>query len=318
MTAEGLEFTGERYVPGITGNIELEHLHRYLQAAHVAGGKVVLDIACGEGYGSAILASKAEKVIGVDISPEAVKHARKQYRLPNVAYVVGSCENMPIDDGRIDLLVSFETIEHLEQHERMLEEIKRVLRADGVLIMSSPDKLHYSDLPAFKNPHHVKELYQQEFKKLIGNYFQHAAYFGQRVVYGSVIFTESSAEAMTYRKINGDVQHSSGIASPLFWIAIASDAELPKLPMGLFEEPVTSCELVRQKDGELMHAVNLLRQKDEHLSTAAELLRRRDENLAVAAQLLKQKDELLAQSVRIPWAHKLLRTARRLIGCHAK
>jgi len=73
-------FTGERFVPEVHSDIELEHLHRYLQACEIAAGKVVLDIASGEGYGSAMHARRAGKVIAVDISADAVKHARKRYK----------------------------------------------------------------------------------------------------------------------------------------------------------------------------------------------------------------------------------------------
>ncbi len=75
-----MKFTGERFVPGTQGSIELEHLHRYLQACEIIKGKHVLDIASGEGYGSAMLADCAKSVIGVDISPEAVLHASSSYK----------------------------------------------------------------------------------------------------------------------------------------------------------------------------------------------------------------------------------------------
>ena len=74
--ANGLDFTGERYLPEVGGNIELEHLHRYLLAKQAVVGKTVLDIASGEGYGSAMLAESARRVTGVDISQEAVSHAQ--------------------------------------------------------------------------------------------------------------------------------------------------------------------------------------------------------------------------------------------------
>ena len=87
---ENLEFTGERYMPEITGNIFLEHMHRYLLAARFVAGKTVLDIACGEGFGSKILAENASSVVGVDIAAEAVSHARSKYGSDRLTFLVGS------------------------------------------------------------------------------------------------------------------------------------------------------------------------------------------------------------------------------------
>ena len=162
-----MEFTGERFIPEVHGNIELEHLHRYLLACKTVAGKTALDIASGEGYGSAMLARTAHKVIGVDISQEAVSHAQAKYIAKNLEFRLGSCSKIPLDDASVDVVVSFETIEHHNEHEAMMKEIKRVLRPGGVLVISSPDKLEYSEKPGYSNPHHVKELSRGEFKKLL-------------------------------------------------------------------------------------------------------------------------------------------------------
>lgn len=246
--SENLNFTGERFVPEMHGNIELEHLHRYLQAGEIAAGKVVLDIACGEGYGSAVLAKKAVKVIGVDISVETVKHAQKRYQKENLEYMVGSCADIPLPDASVDMVVSFETIEHHEQHEQMMQEIKRVLRPTGVLLISSPDKYHYSASAGsdYSNPYHIKELYQHEFKQLLENYFKNIAYFGQRVIYGSGIFAESlPTPALSYLKEGEIVSESSGIIKPTYWIALASDIQLPVLASGVLEQPINDSEIIQ-------------------------------------------------------------------------
>ena len=172
MSDPNLIFTGERFLPTEAGNIALEHLHRYFQAREIAAGKVVLDIASGEGYGSAILAEAALSVTGVDISDEAVAHARRRYQRDNLQYLVGDCAQIPLPDASVDMVVSFETIEHHNRHEEMLREIKRVLREDGVLLISSPDKKYYSDELNYSNPYHVKELYRDEFEALIGRHFR--------------------------------------------------------------------------------------------------------------------------------------------------
>src|SRR4051812_14059261 len=89
-------FTGERFVPGLKGEIELEHLHRYLVAAHLCESKDVLDVACGNGYGSYILAQIAREVCGVDVDPETIHHARDRYPLPNLRFEIGTCQAIPL------------------------------------------------------------------------------------------------------------------------------------------------------------------------------------------------------------------------------
>jgi 2-polyprenyl-3-methyl-5-hydroxy-6-metoxy-1,4-benzoquinol methylase len=149
-------------IPGMGGSVEVEHLHRYALACLVVRDKIVLDVACGEGYGTAMLAAHAKAVSGVDISKQAVDHASLTYRRDNVRFEVASCTQFPCKDKSVDVVVSFETIEHISEHEQMFAEIKRVLKDDGLLIMSSPDKRYYSEARNYENPFHVRELHGAE------------------------------------------------------------------------------------------------------------------------------------------------------------
>src|SRR5579884_1636989 len=140
-----MDFTGERYVPAIEGQIKYEHLHRYALCLELVAGKTVLDIASGEGYGAALLASVATSVTGVDVDAATVEHAKHSYYKPNLTFLAGTCERIPLPDSSFDIVTSFETIEHHDKHDEMLDEIKRVLKPGGALIISSPNRLTYSD-----------------------------------------------------------------------------------------------------------------------------------------------------------------------------
>jgi O-antigen biosynthesis protein len=184
-----MEFSGERYVPSLFGEMRLEHLHRYALSLACARGKDVLDVACGEGYGANILAQVAHSVIGVDISTTAIEHARTAYGSQgNLRFLSADCVSLPIEKSSVDLVVSFETIEHHDRHEEMLGAIKSVLRQDGMLIISSPNKAVYTDAMGQRNPFHVKELYYEEFDTLLRRHFSFVHQLGQRIAVGSFVF----------------------------------------------------------------------------------------------------------------------------------
>ncbi len=243
-----LNWTGERYLPELKGNIQLEHLHRYALAYEYVKDKKVLDMACGEGYGSMLLSCAASHVTGVDISEEVVEFAKNKYQKDNLEFKTGECAKIPMEDSSVDVVVSFETIEHHDQHEVMMKEIKRVLKKDGILIISSPDKHEYSDIPLQNNPFHKKELYHDEFKSLLENYFNNIAIYGQRIIYGSSIFPEKDkSQTVTYdmEKVTQnsiEQSRSIGMARPLYFVAFASDATLPSTIGSILEEPVTESE----------------------------------------------------------------------------
>ena len=240
-----LAWTGERFIPGMRGKIALEHVHRYLMARQLAKGYDVLDIACGEGYGANLLADVAKSVIGVDISENAIEHAKNKYTKPNLSFIVGSCAAIPLPDNSIDLCVSFETIEHHDQHDIMMLEIKRVLRQNGILIISSPDKYYYSIEPDHKNPFHVKELYRHEFEDLISSYFNKAIFCGQRVLYGSGIFCEGQATNHVSSSIQEPTRLKHGILCPVYLIAVASDGDLPKVASSFLEQPLLESDFTK-------------------------------------------------------------------------
>jgi SAM-dependent methyltransferase len=226
-----LKDNGERFMPDWKGDTELEHLHRYQLALDYVGGKRVLDVASGEGYGSAMLATRAAHVVGVDLSPEAVLHAAEQYRRPNLEFREGSATSLPLPAGSVDVVVSFETLEHLAGHEEMLTEIARVLRGDGLLILSTPDKLYYTDQRHHANPFHVKELYREEFRTLVQRHFPNVELHFQRATHASIIVPEepTSKRGTSYTRDDFEKRLviEEGEITPLYLIAFASRGALP-------------------------------------------------------------------------------------------
>jgi ubiquinone/menaquinone biosynthesis C-methylase UbiE/glycosyltransferase involved in cell wall biosynthesis len=290
-----LESTGERFLPKWGGQSELEHVHRYLFACSICTGKIVLDIASGEGYGSKMLSDRAKEVIGVDISSQAVSYARERYQSKNLRYLQGSCSDIPLLDFSVDVVVSFETIEHHDQHEQMMREIKRVLRPGGLLVISSPDKRNYSEIPGLINEFHVKELYEQEFKQLINNYFSNVEYLAQRVILGSCIFAETVQGPLTsYVKEHENIQQANGISRPLFWLAVASDKSLPVLLSGVFENSVNEADTLKlvlaDRDAYISHLNQALTERDGQIVSMNQALTERDGQIASVNHALTERD----------------------------
>ena len=186
-------FTGERFLPQCSGEIAYEHWHRYAFARQFVRGKRVLDAACGEGYGTALLATVAASAVGVDIDLATVAQAQAKYAEgTRVRFVATSCTGLPLPSATFDVVVSFETIEHLAADEQpdMLSEFARVLTPGGVLIISSPNKRLYSDARGFVNPYHLQELYRDDFARLLGKRFPAQRWYHQRMGYWSGIWPE--------------------------------------------------------------------------------------------------------------------------------
>lgn len=241
-----MKFTGERYLPSESGEIRHEHLHRYAWCRPMSRDKAVLDIACGEGYGSAMLAGEARHVYGVDISQEAVDHARKAYSgQQNLEFLQGSAAEIPLPDESVDVVVSFETIEHHDLHREMLQEIRRVLRPDGLLVISSPNRVVYSDLAGHHNEFHVKELDFAEFDEVLRQQFSTVRYFGQRLAVGSSIFPLTRDDGVGMIGALTDTGHeiqdrAASLDDPVYFIAVAAqpgDRRLEAaMPSVLFSE----------------------------------------------------------------------------------
>ena len=227
-------WTGERLETFITNETMLEHLHRYAITMQLVKGKKVLDIACGEGYGTNLLAKSATHVTGIDIDTTTIEKARKKYNAPNLSFESGSLLQIPAKAESYDIVTCFETLEHVSDHPLAFTELKRVMVPGGILIISTPEKAEYSDKVGYKNPFHQKELYGNEFKELVKRFFKFTFFCKQNCFAASLIQYELSHEVKNF--FTGSYEHiePAPFVEPLYWIALASDNELQTPDSSIF------------------------------------------------------------------------------------
>jgi SAM-dependent methyltransferase len=313
-----LEFTGERFVPGIAGEIAHEHWHRYVFARRHVTGWRVLDVACGEGYGSALLAGFAVDVVGVDIDADAIAHARGQYgSLANLRFAQGFATALPLPDASVDAVVSFETIEHLPAADqpRMLAEIARVLTPNGMLLLSAPNPVEYSQARDYRNPFHMHEPDRAELEALLDVSFPARRWFRQRRYFGSAVWSEMHGgfDRCDVEAWTGEAAHAQAAQPPaaMYFIVIAarSTAALPVAgpALSLYADR-GEAELARidAQAREVMRQDDLLRERDAaldrqaaHVKHLEELAAEHDAALGRQGAHVTHLEELVAYRERI-------------------
>jgi SAM-dependent methyltransferase len=237
MAGNELEFTGERFIPHQTDPIlALEHYHRYYFASRFAQNKRVLDMACGEGYGSAFLSQHADAVIGIDCDPATIEHARGRYSsITNLRFEIGHCEDSPQGDQSFDLVVAFELLEHLDSNNqaRFLENVRRVLKQDGVFIVSSPDRDEYAETHQSRNEFHKHELTLAELQRFLGSHFKHVHLSAQRVLSLSALWQLEDWRRTPFgfhsrKDLLNDIPNGGSFSPPLYIVALCSNFTLPE------------------------------------------------------------------------------------------
>lgn len=282
-----MKFTGERFIPGDDVDMQLsyEHRHRYKYISEYVRGKSVLDIASGEGYGSDILSKTASDVIGIDIDIEAVEFASQKYSdIKNLRFQCGSVTDIPLDNASVDVIISFETIEHIAEHEKMISEFKRVLKPNGMVIISTPDKKVYTDDSGEVNEFHVKELYKYEFRELLTKYFKHVEFCGQRfITVSSILPMDNHMGTLTERRIFGEFPEKDSV----YIIAICSDNDLTHIDLSgsLYFEP--DLDLYARDKATLRWASSVHK---ELMKTQQDYFRLEAEYLNFKAQVEKNND----------------------------
>jgi ubiquinone/menaquinone biosynthesis C-methylase UbiE len=249
-TVPPLPMTGERIHPGMAGEqVFREHEARYVFASKFVQGKKVLDVACGIGIGTeCLLKGGAQTCVGLDIDPFAVAYARAAYG--NCVFARCDATSLCLADDAVDVVVSFETIEHLRDHASFLRECKRVLRPGGILICSTPNQtLSRWGEP---NPFHLQEFELEEFNCLLGQFFTAVKLYSQsnqflplyvgrklllkflerlelaepvrRLIRRKPATVTQRAEfGRTNDELNGEIQlrRASRVCQPMFFVAVA-------------------------------------------------------------------------------------------------
>jgi len=172
---------GDFLVPSaVPENIYQEHISRYEFAARLTTNKVILDIACGSGYGASFLKKRGAKtVVGGDVHEDAIEYAKMRHE-EELYFLRLDAMHLPFSKNTFDVIVSFETIEHLKDNRRFLSVCKEVLKKDGFFVCSTPNGLvTFSDSGRPLNPFHVCEFTVKEFYDLLNEYFRHVSIYAQ-------------------------------------------------------------------------------------------------------------------------------------------
>lgn len=227
----GMKFSGERFIPcNNATNGELEHTQRYLFATEYCKDKVVLDIASGEGFGTFYLSQVAHEVAGVDVDMECIDLAKEKYgQNKKITFSQGTCEEIPYPDGYFDVVVSFETIEHLEEcnQDIFLREIKRVLKHDGLLIISSPEHNVFQHV-APDYPFHKHELSRSQLIDALSSGFKSLRVLSQNSFFCSWLQDETTDTCCIWEQNGqGELIKRKILPDLTYIICLASNSQLP-------------------------------------------------------------------------------------------
>ncbi|MRG87230.1 class I SAM-dependent methyltransferase [Salinibacillus xinjiangensis] len=180
--------TGERVIPEYMDSMNmllLEHIARYQFALPYAVGRV-LDLSCGAGYGTHFVTKKRKKqideVIGIDIDQDIIEYAKGKYYHPQSSFMVKDATDLTLPNqiGQFDSILSFETLEHIEDEEKLLKNYHQLLKPGGTLIVSTP--FGQGRGVECGSPFHVHQLTPEEFRALFTCYTDVSFYYQDGVL----------------------------------------------------------------------------------------------------------------------------------------
>jgi GT2 family glycosyltransferase/SAM-dependent methyltransferase len=267
------------------GGLVSEGLHRYRFAADVCTGKRVLDLGCGDGYGVAMLAERAARVVGLDIDGRCIERCRRRYKGDELEFLLGTGLDMhALDSHSFDAVVCFEVIEYLAEHGLLLDEIRRVLRPDGLLLLSTPERRVHTDILGREHQYHVKQLSRQEILSLLEERFGHALILAHRAISGfgvAALNGISDTETSLYpvRREDGEWRLSANDSVCL--LAVASDSE---------DSGTLAASILANQQEELIHTLNQRRAAASKRAESAETRAR--VALEEAARVTSERDEM--------------------------
>lgn len=227
MPKSQLQDTGERMIPKAHyGTIMYgEHIGRYEAVVKLVEGKIVLDVASGSGYGSYELAKKAKKVIGVDVSEEAIKYSKSNYKGVNLDFIKSDGLRIPLDDKSIEVIISMETIEHIEDDNNFISELHRVLKPGGLVVISTPNDKAYPK----GNHFHYREYDKKTLVNLVQSKFKNIKVYYQTIDLAASIISDDQIDS-EYSESNITVSRFSkrSIEDCVYFMVVASDNKIPK------------------------------------------------------------------------------------------
>ena len=326
-----VEFTGERVIPGLVDtDLFNEHLARYRFARWFLGQRNrrarVLDAACGAGYGAQEL-PPGTSVVSVDIAADATLLARER----GCVVVQASCQHLPFASASFDLITAFEMIEHLDDAGAFLSGARNVLRADGVLLVSTPNRAYYSEARggAGPNPFHQREFTCDEFRAELKKVFPSVSIWTQNHVAGIVFAPAGQADETPRLEISA----TSDAAEAHFFLAACSLAPLPRSQT--FAWMPGSGNVLWERERHIARLQGELLQKDQwreqlheahaklqaaHLATEAELRARNlwaeslNHELAEARTVMGELERDVAE--KLAWVRSLEADLAAAIAAH--
>lgn len=245
----------ERYVPGASDRMRLEHETRYAFAAQFAAGRNVLDLGCGAGLGArACLEARARSAALMDADEAACALARENLKeFKRVEVRCGDVSKLPWRKPRFDLILFLELIEHLEEPGRVLARLAGLLRPEGVVVVSTPA------VPDPENPHHIR-CYEREadLRNELKPHFSHVRILGQHTLCGSAV--------------TGTNSFPGADNPPSYWVALAGHQKLPSVKGTAHWEPLERYEAqtLRRLEADIEH----LKREREGLKRELSAMRR--------------------------------------------